>query len=52
MPGGSSRRYPQEVRERAVPMVAEVSDQHESEGRSGSMPAHGPGTTTEEFRFC
>jgi transposase len=30
MPGGSSRRYPPELRERAVRMVAEISDQHES----------------------
>ena len=28
---GSSRVYPPELRERAVRMVAEVSDQHESE---------------------
>lgn len=27
----SSRKYPQELRERAVRMVAEVRDQHESE---------------------
>src|SRR5262245_25275727 len=31
MAGNSSRRYPPELRERAVRMVAEVSDQHESE---------------------
>jgi transposase len=31
MPANSSRRYPPELRERAVRMVAEVSDQHESE---------------------
>src|SRR6476659_7967352 len=31
MSGGSSRRYPPELRERAVRMVAEISDQHESE---------------------
>ena len=31
MPGGSSRPYPPELRERAVRMVAEISDQHESE---------------------
>ena len=28
---GSSRVYPPELRERAVRMVAEISDQHESE---------------------
>ena len=31
MPANSSRRYPPELRERAVRMVAEVRDQHESE---------------------
>jgi transposase len=31
MAGGSSRRYPPELRERAVRMVAEISDQHHSE---------------------
>jgi transposase len=31
MAGGSSRRYPPELRERAVRMVAEISDQHDSE---------------------
>jgi transposase len=31
MSGGSSRRYPPELRERAVRMVAEISDQHNSE---------------------
>jgi transposase len=31
MPGGSSRRYPPELRQRAVRMVAEISDQHDSE---------------------
>jgi transposase-like protein len=31
MSGGSSRRYPPELRERAVRMVAEISGQH---GRS------------------
>jgi transposase len=31
MSGGSSRRYPPELRDRAVRMVAEISDQHESE---------------------
>jgi transposase len=31
MPANSSRRYPPELRERAVRMVAEISDQHESE---------------------
>ncbi len=31
MPANSSRRYPSELRARAVRMVAEISDQHESE---------------------
>ena len=31
MSGGSSRRYPAELRERAVRMVAEISDQRDSE---------------------
>ena len=31
MSGGSSWRYPPELRERAVRMVAEISDQHGSE---------------------
>jgi len=31
MSGGSSRRYPPELRERAVRMVAEISEQHDSE---------------------
>jgi transposase len=31
MSGGSSRRYPPELRERAVRMVAEISEQHGSE---------------------
>jgi hypothetical protein len=31
MSGGSSRRYPPELRERAVRMVAEISGQHGSE---------------------
>ena len=31
MVGGSSRRYPPELRERAVRMVAEISNQHDSE---------------------
>ena len=31
MSGSTSRRYPPELRERAVRMVAEIRDQHESE---------------------
>ena len=31
MPGDTHRRYPPELRERAVRMVAEIRDEHESE---------------------
>ena len=31
MPGDSTKRYPAELRERAVRMVAEIRDEHESE---------------------
>ena len=31
MPANSSRRYPPELRERAVRMVAEVREQHDTE---------------------
>jgi transposase len=31
MSGGASRRYPPELRERAVRIAAEISDQHDSE---------------------
>jgi transposase len=39
MSGGSSRRYPPELRERAVRMVAEISDEHGSEGAAISEVA-------------
>jgi len=39
MAGGSSRRYPPELRERAVRMVAEISDQHDSEWAASSEVA-------------
>ena len=47
MSGNSSRRYPPELRERAVRMVAEISDQHESEWAAMSEVARllGVGTT-------
>jgi transposase-like protein len=32
MSGSTSRRYPPELKERAVRMLAEIRDQHESEG--------------------
>jgi transposase-like protein len=41
MSGGSSRRYPPELRERAVRMVAEISDQHDSEWAAISEVAQG-----------
>ena len=39
MSGGSSRRYPLELRERAVRMVAEISDEHGSEWAAISVVA-------------
>jgi transposase-like protein len=41
MPGGSSRRYPPELRERAVRMVAEISTT-----RSGRRSVRSPGSST------
>ena len=41
MSGGSSRRYPPELRERAVRMVAEIrADQHGSEWAGRSRTGH------------
>ncbi len=37
MSGGSSRRYPPELRERAVRMVAEIRGQHDSEWAAVSV---------------
>ncbi|MBX7450851.1 IS3 family transposase [Mycolicibacterium sp. 3033] len=48
MSGGSSRRYPPELRERAVRMVAEVSDQHESEWAAMTEVARLLGVGTAE----
>ena len=48
MSGGSSRRYPPELRERAVRMVAEISDQHESEWAAISEVARLLGVGTAE----
>ena len=39
MAGSTSRRYPPELRERAVRMVAEISDQHDSEWAAMSQVA-------------
>jgi transposase len=48
MSGGSSRRYPPELRERAVRMVAEISDQHDSEWAAISEVARLLGVGTAE----
>lgn len=48
MSGGSSRRYPPELRERAVRMVAEISDQHESEWAAMTEVARLLGVGTAE----
>ena len=48
MSGGSSRRYPPELRERAVRMVAEISDQHDSELSAISEVARLLGVGTAE----
>jgi transposase len=48
MSGGSSRRYPPELRERAVRMVAEVSDQYDSEWAAISEVARLLGVGTAE----
>ncbi|CMQ30802.1 transposase [Mycobacterium tuberculosis] len=42
MSGGSSRRYPPELRERAVRMVAEIRGQHDSEWAAISEVARLP----------
>ena len=48
MSGGSSRRYPPELRERAVRMVAEISGQHDSEWAAISEVARLLGVGTAE----
>ena len=48
MSGGSSRRYPLELRERAVRMVAEISDQHDSKWAAISEVARLLGVGTAE----
>ena len=54
MSGGSSRRYPPELRERAVRMVAEIRDQHESEWAAMSEVARllGVGTPETVRKWC
>ena len=48
MSGGSSRRYPPKLRERAVGMVAEICDQHDSEWAAISEVARLLGVGTAE----
>jgi transposase len=48
MSDGSSKRYPPELRERAVRMVAEISDQDKSEWAAISEVAHLLGIGTAE----
>jgi transposase len=48
MSGGSSRRYPPELRERAVRMVAEISDHHDLEWAAISEVARLLGVGTAE----
>jgi transposase len=48
MSGSTSRRYPPELRERAVRMVAEISDQHDSEWAAMSQVARLLGVGTAE----
>ena len=48
MSGSTSRRYPPELRERAVRMVVEISDQHDSEWAAISEVARLLGVGTAE----
>ena len=48
MSGGSSKRYPPELRERAVRMVAEIKDQHNSEWAAIGEVARLLGVATPE----
>ena len=50
MSANSSRRYPPELRERAVRMVAEVSGQHETEWAAMRAVAGCSGGCTETVR--
>ena len=54
MSGNTSRRYPPELRERAVRMVAEVRDQHESEWAAMGKVAEllGVGTPETVRKWC
>ena len=48
MSGSTSKRYPAELRERAVRMVAEVRSDHESEWTAMTQVAQLPGVATPE----
>ncbi len=48
MPGNTSKRYPPELKERAVRMVAEVRGDHESEWAAMTKVAQLLGVTTPE----
>ena len=48
MPGDSQKRYPPELRERAVRMVAEIRDDHESEWAAIAKVAELLGVGTAE----
>ena len=54
MSGSSSKRYPAELRERAVRMVAEIRDQHESEWAAMGRVAQllGVGTPETVRKWC
>lgn len=54
MSASTSRRYPVELRERAVRMVAEIRDQHESEWAAMGKIAelHGIGTPETVRKWC
>jgi|SRR5664280_2847493 len=48
MPGNTSKRYPPELRQRAVRMVAEIRAEHESEWAAMTKVAQLLGVTTAE----
>ena len=50
MPANSLRRYPPELRARAVRMVAEITDQHESEWAAMGEAARQPGVGNRRDR--
>jgi transposase len=54
MPGDSTRRYPQELKQRAVRMVAEIAGEHESEWAAMSRVAEllGVGTAERSASGC